>query len=192
MDIIYFYSSIHDQINIDNIQYDHTYSYFLFNDEKTILTGFLSINLSDLQTKKIKILTDHLNSLYHDIIYQVDLENKELHYMHKFFYDFFIEYKIDEILVNEKVIDNDIILKFMNDYIFNKLNLTIKHSSFNIVDNIIIESVYICEKNESSDILISNYFTDTWKTKIKKFYNFSLYLKNKGFNFNNGIFIKHK
>lgn len=191
MDIIYFHSSLSQIIKIEDQNYDLTYSHIIYNEEKIVLTGYININLCDLQTKKMNLLTTNLVSMYPNIVFQLELEKKELHFMDKNFYDFFHKFHLNQILVDEKNIENDILIKFIHDYIFNHFQLNIKHSSFNIIDNYIVESVYICEKNEKSEIIISNYFSDSWKTKIKKFFDFSINLKKNGFQYDKYSFIKN-
>lgn len=191
MDIVYFHSSLSEIIKIEDQHYDLTYSHIIYNEEKIVLTGYININLCDLQTKKMNLLTMNLLSMYPNILFQLELEKKELHFMDKNFYDFFHKFHINQILVDEKNIENDILIKFIHDYIFNHFQLTIKHSSFHIIDNYIVESVYICEKNEKSEIIISNYFSDSWKNKIKKFFDFSITLKKYGFQYDKNFFIKN-
>jgi hypothetical protein len=191
MDIVYFNSLIEKDIKIIQNDYKLYYSEILFNENKLFLTGYININLADMQHKKINDIMQEISNIYSEIIFNVDVEKRELHFIDKSFYNFIEESSINKIIFDEKELSNYIYIKFIEDFIFNVLKLTIKHNSINMKDSNIIESFYICEKNESKNITLSNYFeNDYLKCKLKKFYDFSFNLKKKGYQFIENKFIK--
>jgi len=192
MDIIYFHSKLTKEINICSKIYQLTFSHLLINNEDILLTGFIDINLSDFQTKKIEELCNNFKELYNDIVFNVDIENREFHFIQKKYYDFIKNNHIDKVIIEEKKINNSVYLKFIEDYIFNVLNLKINYYTFQIYEDSIIESMYICEKINYNHIELNNYFNDDLLSKnIHKFYEFSMLLKIDGFIFEKDKFIKY-
>lgn len=192
MDIIYFNSSSTKDIYIFSKTYTLTFSHLLINDNFIFLTGYIPVNLSDFQTKKIQELCDGIKVLYDDVIFNVDIENKEIHFIQKKYHDFIKENHINKVLIDENNLENYIYFQFIEDYIHNVLNLKINHYHFQINQNI-IEATYICENTKNDWIKINNYYShESMYNKIKKFHDFSMSLKKDGYIFKENKFIKKK
>ena len=191
MDIIYFESLSKKEVEVNSKKYQLVFSQLIINNESILLTGYISVNLTDLQTKKIEELCNGLTNLYNDIIFNIDLKNKEIHFIHKRYYDFIKEYHIDKVLVNEKNLNNTIYLKILEDYIHNVLHLKINHNNFQINEDSVMHSLYICEKVKDTCIYISNYFNDEILSKnLQKFHDFLIFLREDGFTFDKEKFVK--
>lgn len=191
MDIIYFESLSQKEIEINSKKYQLIFSKLIINNESILLTGYILVNLTDLQNKKIEELCNGIRNLYNDIKFNIDLENKEIHFIYKRYYDFIKEYHIDKVLVNEKNLNNTIYLKILEDYIYNVLHLKINHKNSQINEDSVIYSLYICEKEKDTCIYISNYFDDEILSKnLQKFYDFLISLREDRFTFDKEKFVK--
>lgn len=191
MHIIYFKSHLNKELILTDIKYILNYSELIYDEEVFLLTGYISINLSDLQSKKINKIINEISNLYIDILFNVDIENKEIHFINKSFHEF-IEFNCINIIINdEKELSNNIYVKILEDYFCNFFKLKISHNNI-FIENSNIECTYICEEN-NDNLQLYNYFTDEFiKNKIKRFYDFSISLKKKGFEFKENKFIKIK
>jgi len=194
MDIIYFNSSSTKDIYIFSTTYTLTFSHLLINDNFIFLTGYIPVNLSDFQTKKIQELCDGIKVLYDNVIFNVDIKNKEIHFIQKKYHDFIKENHISKVLFDENNLNNFIYFQIIEDYIYNVFNLKINyHSSQIYEENSIIEAIYICEDTKNEFIKIHNYFNhECLSKKIKKFYDFSISLKIDGYVFQENKFVKTK
>ena len=193
MDIVYFNSSSTKDIYIFSKTYTFTYTHLLINDNFIFLTGYIPVNLSDFQTKKIQELCDGIKVLYDDVIFNVNIENKEIHFIQKKYHDFIKENHINKVIIDEHNLDNYIYFQFIEDYIYNVLNLKINYLHFQTCDQSIIEATCICENTKNDYIKIHNYYShESLYKKIKKFHDYLVYLKKDGYIFQENKFIKKK
>lgn len=188
MFIIYFINQDSINININNIIYDLIFSFIKIDDDlKILLTSYIkSENIND---DFIKLSTNEIVKMFNFVKLKSTIVENELHFINLDLYEYINKYSL-KFLFEQQTIQNEIILKFIEDYIYNFLNFEFNHSSIELSDNNIIKAVYICkEKKIKKKQKLFNYFSIESIKNNDKFFKFCISLKNLKFSFDNNFFI---